>query len=617
MKIFPSTHQIKSVTDSHIDLDLNVPLAYIELDYSKYKIDKVMRDGANIDEKKEVLINQEFSSPAIKLFNKFGEAVKMDNLLTRVGDKYYYRPKEMISFEPQFFNYKATVKTNIQYKIANKYNINVACIDDPDSLDLSQRIAVGFSNPSARELVPPNITINNKRNDSYAFTDMSIDECDVLFIESPDGIHYDDSQEPVVIDKQTFLNSNTTLWVASDFDRNYPYENALAAQDYKVKLPILNSKAIMMSDTYFNINAMPYNPNVVYHNIFEGPFCPILIIEHIGKGYEIISHSNVFKNIQDYIHIMYEAIMFCHLNSYKTTEKLTQWIASEVPDYQIESNRLVKKKYFISDIDLYKHFNLTARELILYEVAISDLKTANTPDDSRVDLYDYSSSVSFIGMSGGRLMFDKTSSEAKGYDIEPSKPIGWVSIYDGSNIVYLKEIHYAIETDLNNKVFTTTNENDLKVKILAFKSTKLGVDTQMPFDKIIPFIKTDVNGIERIREAEYVFYINIDNQEIGFDFIEDYTEDKGVPLFDIRVYQTPDSMNVTDMRQLGGGLKEDAADNYNLMDIGHINGRPYRPTGTVVFTLPTKYKDKEDLIEKAIKKYIGASELPVIFFEDK
>ena len=54
MKIYPSTHEIKSVTDSHVDLDLNIPLAYIELDYSKYNIDKEVRDIANKDIKKEV-----------------------------------------------------------------------------------------------------------------------------------------------------------------------------------------------------------------------------------------------------------------------------------------------------------------------------------------------------------------------------------------------------------------------------------------------------------------------------------------------------------------------------------------------------------------------------------
>lgn len=616
MKIFPSTHKIKSVTESHVDLDLNIPLAYIELDYSKYKIDKTMRDIANTDIKTEVLINQEFDSPAVKLFNKFGEAVNMDNLLTRVGSKYYYKPKDMISFEPQRFNYSVTIKTNRPYKIANKYNINIACIDDPDSLDLSKRIAMGFSNPAAREIVPPNISINNDRTDAYAFTDMNIDMCDILFIESPDGIHYDDSQNPIKIDKSIFLNKNTTVWTASDFDLNYPYENNEIAVEYKLKTPILNSKVTMLSDMYFNPSAMPYNPNVVYHNIFEGNYCPILIIEHLGKGYEIISHSGILNNIQDNIQIMYEMIMYCYLNTYKSTGQLSQWIASQVPDYQIESNKLVKKKYFVSDIDLYKYFNLKANELILYDVSITGENSANTPDDNNVDLFDYASTIMFVGMAGGRLMFDKTNSPDSSYNTEPEKPVGWVSIYDGSNIIYLRELHYSIETDLTNRVFTTVRDNDLAVKILAFKSTSLGVDTQMPFDKIIPFIKTEVNKIEMIREADYIFYINIENQEIGYDFIEDYTEDKGIALFDIRVYQTPDSIHVTDMRQLGGGLPEDMPDNYNLLDIGHINGRPYRPSGTLVFTLPTKYKEHQELIEKAINKYIGASEVPVIFFED-
>lgn len=618
MKIFPSTHKIKSVTDSHVDLDLNIPLAYIELDYSKYKIDKVFEDIVNTEVKSEVLVNQEFSSPDIKLFNKFGEAVNMDNLLTRIGSKYYYRPKDMIAFEPQKFDYSVTVKSNIQYKIANKYNLNIACIDDPDSLDLSKRIAIGFSNPSARSLVPPNITINNNRMDAYAFTDMSIDNCDVLFIESPDGVHYDDSLNPIKIDKQNFLNNNTTLWIASDFDSNYPYENSTTPNTYNIKNGILKSKVSMTSNTYFVPNELKQNSNIIYHNIFDGNKCPILIVEHISKGYEIISHTDVLNNIQDNIDVIYEAIMYCHLNAYKKTTKLTQWIASDVPDYQAESGRLVKKKYFVSDVDLYDYFNLKSSEMIIYDIDINNGESSNMPDDRTVDLYDHSNSINFIGMSGGRLMFDKTDNSSRSsYSLEPEKPTGWVSLYDGNNIIYLRELHYIMETDLNDKVFTNIDNDNLKVKILAFKSTSLGINTQMPYDLIIPFVKTEVNGIERIREAEYVFYLNLDNQVIGFDFVEDYTEDKGVALFKIRVYQTPDSINVTDMRQLGGGLKEDAPDNYNLMDIGHINGRPYRPTGTIVFTLPTKYEEHKELIQNAINKYIGASEVPVIFFEDK
>lgn len=211
MKIFPSTHTIKSVTDSHVDLDLNIPLAFIELDYSKYNIQKSMENIVTRDIKKEVLLNQKFDSANIKLFNKFNEAVNIDNLLTRVGDSYYYRPKDIITFKPQRFNYDVTVKKKLDYKISNTYNINISCVDDPDSLDLSQRIASGFSNPSAREIVPPNISINNNRIDSQAFSDMNSKDCDILIIESPDGKYYDHSSKPILIDKEPFLNDNMAI----------------------------------------------------------------------------------------------------------------------------------------------------------------------------------------------------------------------------------------------------------------------------------------------------------------------------------------------------------------------------------------------------------------------
>ena len=617
MKIFPSTHNIKSVTDSHVDLDLNIPLAYIELDYSKYDIQKSMENIMSKEIKQEVLLNQKFDNANIKLFNKFNEAVNMDNLLTRVGDSYYYRPKDIITFKPQYFNYNATVKRKLEYKISNTYDINIACIDDPDSLDLSQRIASGFSNPSSREITPPNISINKNRIDAQAFSDMSGEDCDVVIIESPDGKYYDDSLDPILIDKEEFLNNNMAIWLASDFNLEYPHENEFGGMDFQISNPILNNKTKINSETYFSYSALPYNPNVIYHNIFIGDKMPVVIIEHIGRGYEIISSSDIIKDIPKNITLMYECILYCYLNSYKKTEDLSQWICSSVPDYQVESGRLVKKQYFVSDIDLYKYFNLKSTEMDLYAVNITDSEMNSILESKIDDLYEPTSTVHFIGMSGGRLMFNQNITKDSAYNLEPEKPIGWVSLYDGNNIVYMKEIHYTIETNLDNKIYTIVNDYDLAVKILAFKSSSLGIDTQIPIDLTIPFIKTEVNGIERIREAQYAFYINLDSHEVNFVFNEDYEDTLGIKLFTIKVSQTPDAINITDMRQLGGGLVEDEPDNYNLMDIGHVNGRPYRKAGTLVFTLPTKYKEYEDVILKAINKYISASDIPVILFEDK
>lgn len=618
MKIYPSTHNIKSVVDSHIDLDLNVPLAYIELDYSKYNIDKKIKEVANKEIKQEVIYNQCFDNADIKLFNKYNEEVNIDNLLTRVGDKYYYRPKESIIFKPQTFNYDAVIKKSLSYKISNEYNINIACVDDPDSLDLSDRLSMGFSNPSERSIVPPNIIINNNRMDSKAFTDMSIEDCDFLFIESSEGIYYDEIMDDrVEIDKDLFLENNASIWITSDYNRRYPHESSDSVKPYLFKNPLLNKSLTINSKYYFKMDTLPYNPSVKYHNLFMGDEAPIIVIEHLGRGYEIISHSDILKDIKNNLQLIYEAIMFCFLNGYKKSTMLNQWITNEVPDYQIEYGRLAKKKYLTSDINLLEYFGLKSSEMTLYSVNISGDYNNPTFFDKDVDLFDYTSEINFVGMSNGRLMFAKNVTKSSPYNIEPEKPIGWISIYNGDYVIYVRELHYSIETDLTDKIFTSVNENDLDIKVLAFKSTLLGLNTEIPFEVKIPFVKTEVNKIERIREADYLFYINKENQNLGFVFSEEFEEKLGIPLFEIKIYQTSDSVNVTDMRQLGGGLKEDRVDNFNLLDIGHINGRPYRKTGTIIFTLPKKLEQYNDLIEKAIHKYIGASEVPVIFYEDK
>ena len=45
--------------------------------------------------------------------------------------------------------------------------------------------------------------------------------------------------------------------------------------------------------------------------------------------------------------------------------------------------------------------------------------------------------------------FNQNLTKESAYNLEPEKPVGWVSLYDGNNIVYIKEIHYTIETNLD------------------------------------------------------------------------------------------------------------------------------------------------------------------------
>ena len=42
MKIYPSKHKIKSIPTSKMDTSLNIPLAYIDIDFTKYHIEKIV-----------------------------------------------------------------------------------------------------------------------------------------------------------------------------------------------------------------------------------------------------------------------------------------------------------------------------------------------------------------------------------------------------------------------------------------------------------------------------------------------------------------------------------------------------------------------------------------------
>lgn len=81
MKIYPSKHKIKSIPTSRIDTDLNIPLAYIDIDYTKNKISKIV-DSNFLTNKKSILYpGQLFKNKDFKIFNKLEEEItNKDNL---------------------------------------------------------------------------------------------------------------------------------------------------------------------------------------------------------------------------------------------------------------------------------------------------------------------------------------------------------------------------------------------------------------------------------------------------------------------------------------------------------------------------------------------------------
>lgn len=616
MKIYPCNHNIKTVTDSYVDIDLNIPLSYITIDYTKYKIDKKIGDLFNTDKKTAILPGDTFDSNNIKIFNQYNEEMKNEDLLKTKNDKYIYSPSNLIEFEPKRFLWKATIRRYQEYKISNTYNINLSGSNE----SLIERMSLIFSNPSQRSIVPPNIKINNNDVSESTFISTSMKDTDFVFIETPNCVYYDESEEKINI--YDYLDYNTNIWMscrdAQGFNSDYLLLTTDQIYSFKVENPIIHSDVSFTGNSYFDLGLLTETDGIVFHNIFGGNknICPILIIEYVNKGFVIISHFDFTKDMEKYRDVIYEVLMYVYLNSYKTSEYKKEWISIDIPDYEIVSGILKTKKSFTSEVNLANYFKLSSSD---YKITNIDIINDSTQRIALVDndLSSGTSCIKCIGKNNDRLMFEiDTDANLDGY-IEPEKPLGWISIYYNGKIYYLNQLYYLIETDLSNLVYLIEDENNLLVKIYGFKSSSLGINIENSTNLTIPFIKANNESINRIREAEYVIYIS--NGHIEYCFLEDYdfSIENQYILLNIIIGQTEDSINTYDIRQLGGGLPEGEPDNYNLFDIGHINGRPYRAAGTIVITMPKKYEKYKDIINNTINKYITAEDFAVIYFEDE
>lgn len=617
MKIYPAEHNIKVITSKTLDLDLNVPLAYVNTETKTYDMKYNVSSEFSKSSMTEILPGQEFDDVNIKAFNKMGEEVDISNMLIRNGDKYIYQPENVQKFIPQTFLYKATIKRESEYKTNKSYNINASCIDDPDSLDLSQRLADVLINPSDRNLLPPNISINKDRNNISAITTGSLKDTDFVFIESYDGVNYDDSLEnPIDIHK--FLDSHTNIWLGMDFSDDFELKELPSIEGFELQKPILLSNKKILSKTCIDFRNMFAADNIRYHNIFVGDYIPVIIKEYMGKGFVIMSSNIILKNPREHAGLIYEVMAYCYFNSYNSTDYIKEWITDAVPDYQIVNKTLSRKNDFVSSLNLYNHFKLKNDEMTLYNVDIEDdpnnYRTVTQNSNTDLEMSD-SMNITYKDFKSGYISFKKIESRTVNNLKDPEKPRGWISLYDGSEIIYMDNIYYLIDESLESKIFLTEEGDNLKIKIAPFKKSLMNINFTNPNSLTIPFFKTEDGEIIKIRSANY--YIYLDNGFIEFCDELDYKEEIGALMFVINISQDTDKTTIFDMRQLGGGLPEDLEDDFELLDIGHINGRPYRPHGTTVITLPTKYEKHKDLILKAINKFIAADEYPVIFFEDK
>lgn len=615
MKIYPSKHKIKAVPTSKVDTSLNIPLAYVDIDYTKYDIRKIIDPRFSTNQKTIIYPEQKFDNKDFLVFNEFEEEVNKNNLFTYTNNQYMFYPNNTVKFSPRYFLWRATVKKNFQYNISNTYDIKIGC---KNNNTLAGNITTALMNPSERGmLVYENIKINSNDKTYDSFSTMNDADADIMFIKTHNCKHYDvENTSPINID--AFLNNHTNVWMGCEdalaFNDSFKMLIASEPTMFNIASPMVAEGAGIVSSYYFDINMVSTDTDVIVHNIFDTDLVPALILEYENKGFVVISSYTILDNPLEYEAFLYEVMMYIYCNSYASTDFVEDWITYKVPDYEVTNGIYTIKTSFTSKHSISSELGIND-SFNLVHMSIKDSTTTRVlqPAD---EVIPNTGSIVCIGQNNGKPIF-ATDGTLSGYT-EPNKPIGWKSIFYNGSIYYIDKLYYLLEQDITNKIMMTETETDLIVKLFGFKSSSLNINKQSDTTLKISFIKTDGELVQRVRDAEYTIYYNTITSNIAFCFAEDYKEsDDRFKLFNIIVQQTDDAITMYDMRQLGGGLAEEEPDDFELVDIGHINGRPYRKAGALVLTMPTKYKPYESYIQKVLDKYKTAEDYIAVFFEDK
>lgn len=639
MKIYPSKHRIKQVAGSNIDRDITVPLAYVNNENTTYKISRKVNDAFSVTTKKEVLPNQKLDNENVLLFDEYGNPADSSTVINRIDENYYYYPNNMIEFTPLQFSYKVTAKKEYSYSISKKFNMNITCLDDMERMYFINRISKILMAPSKKNGLPNNITINKDSTNLESFKYVDYDNTDFIILESIDGLNYNFVPDEIYADEEdktqlgvgqtiaynTFFEANINTWIVADEHYKYPITHGFGC-DVVLKSPMVSKTKKFHVKDYYNIND-PAFKGLTIHNLFENDICPILLIEHANQAFEILCSAEIFaeENINSYKTLIYEVLMYVYCNSYRTSKYVNEYITYSLPDYEVKSNQLNKKTSFVSNKNLNDLLRISSGNFTICNIDIVDNnESLATPNDDLINTVD---GITCRGISNNRLVFHLNNNPdyvATSVYQEPQKPTGWKSIYYNGKIYYLEQIHYLMETnvgknqDEENKLFLIENGVDLIVRLYPFKSSKYGLNITKDIRLVIPFIKTTVRGVERVKNESYTVFIDLKSKTLDFCYESEYqeSEDK-VYIAIVTIEEVKSDQYLTDMRLKGGGLPEDMPDNFNLLDIGHIYGRPYRQANTLVITLPKKYEPYKKEILDIVEKYKVAEDYTILFFEDE
>lgn len=568
-----------------------IPLAYINTDETVYTPYVKIADGFSTTDKKLIRPYDAFEDTDTYFFDNNNKQIRP--IMKRIDDKYYYEPFNQTEYTPLTYQVYLKLQKQEEYWNDKHYDIKVSTIETNDGDYLADKLISIFSDKATSDFCPANIKFNGGTKNSMSLMEGNWADSDFVFIWSEDGEHLGDYKgEGNLIPYDTILDSYTNLWLFTN-----EYGNYFTTQTtYKTMSTLHMEHHAIFDTTEYDF---PRTSITVFDteadwlesqgNTPERFFInEAILIEHYpNRGFVIISPDWLLDDLSKTGHMIYEAMMYCYLQQYYKSRRATMWITDEPVDYLAYHTSKYGKNHNI----------LTVKELMAdYDFDYTKSKL--------VDVIVTTPYVYFLGVNEQQeLLFSKNGGIA-----DPVKIVDMQSFYTTKHTVinYTQEQIYLVETPLVVNVSIISGIGYVTVEPMISSSKKIYTVTQQTF-KIEDFT------------TEYNLYVNQASSDMENTFF--LIERSMVPnathtLVGTISFTVSTNSTACDTRIMGGGIPLEQADDYDMLDIGHVYGRPYRVGSSLVIRLPKTLEQFEERIRTELDKHIAAGDAYVIVFED-
>ena len=589
MKIQMPKHEIWETTYANIN---DIPLAYINVDDTKLSANVQIEEDFLNETSVPVRAYDEIADSDVLFFNSNKEIIK-DVQLKRHGNKHVYEPKDMTEFTPMTFECNVLIKKNMTFKSNENYNIKVSVIEDSVELTYSTNMIKLFGDAYRRGIAPPNITVNNQSLRPESLISSSLLNNDFVFAHSPDGINIvnEDSEVIQELKIEELLNEHINVWLSVDSFGDMLIERSADNKTITYNSPLLfnRNEYIQTADKIHIFNTLSTHKeykevDYIYDFLSEA----VLVLEKRNCGYLIITPSFLLNDLESNACLIYEVLMNVFLKAYYLSATTSSWITNEPVDYMAYSNK--KLNIYHKDINLTKLLSNND-----YEIGGQySLLSVNISNEN----------VKFKNIApNGNMFFYKTGTK------DPVKKDGEISYLTTKQTIinYKQENIYFLETKLNiDTVIIDNSTAYITVHPYCSSSYKIHTTDDQTF------VLTD-------KDIQYYVCVKPSSPEIEniFTFIpmDKYSYDNDGYILAYVTLTAQKDTKIYDIRIMGGGLPISEPNNYNLIDIGNVYGRPYRIGSTMIIRLPKICQQYNDIITSEVNKHIASGDYPIIIYE--